>query len=55
MTTQAEHDYAADMGFIICGGCGTTHMPLPGFQNNGHQCDDDGTKPEYAMPSPQAR
>lgn len=49
ITGAEARTYADDMGFSICDDCGTTFIPAPGFVNDGHQCNDDGTKDEYRL------
>lgn len=43
---------ADDLGFIFCEGCGTTYIPHPGYENNGHQCHEDGTAEQYELKDP---
>lgn len=39
-----------DTGEGVCEVCGSRYLPLPGFINFGHQCDTDGTRPQYQIP-----
>lgn len=41
MLTQEDREYAADLGFGICEECQTIFMPVPGYVNEGHQCNSD--------------
>ncbi|MNW60648.1 hypothetical protein D3C74_386510 [compost metagenome] len=43
ITTQQRAE-AEDMGYNICETCGVSYVPAPGFFNDGHQCEDDGTQ-----------
>lgn len=40
---------AEDMGFCFCEGCGTTYIPHPGYLNNGHQCNENGTLEKFEI------
>lgn len=45
-----DRAHADDMGYALCEACGATYSPLPGWQNDGHQCDEDGTHPKFMIP-----
>ncbi|MGP9490044.1 hypothetical protein ACT3R5_15940 [Glutamicibacter sp. AOP5-A2-7] len=47
--SDQQREEVDDAGYAICEECATSYMPAPGFINDGHQCDDDGTKPEYVI------
>lgn len=36
-----------DTGEVTCARCEATYLLLPGFQQGGHQCRTDGTRPEF--------
>lgn len=47
---DGRREYADDMGYAQCEACGAVYSPMPGWVNDGHQCDDDGTKAKYMVP-----
>lgn len=49
MITQEDRDHAADVGDVVCEQCQTIYTPVPGYQNDGHQCDDNGLQDKYAI------
>lgn len=36
--SDAQRAEAKDMGWEICENCGTSFIPAPGYENDGHQC-----------------
>lgn len=39
--TTDDRAHAADMGNSICENCQTVYLPVPGYVNDGHQCNSD--------------
>lgn len=48
--TAEQREFADDMGYAVCESCAATYSPLLGWANDGHQCDEDGTKPKFMLP-----
>lgn len=48
--TAEQREFADDMGYAVCESCAATYSPLLGWANDGHQCDEDGTKPKFMIP-----
>lgn len=48
--TQEDRAFAEDMGYAICEECQDSYPPLPGWVNDGHQCNEDGTAPKFMLP-----
>lgn len=46
--TAEQRAEAEDMGYDLCEDCGVSYLPAPGYQNNGHQCGEDGLQSKYA-------
>lgn len=47
--TESDRREAEDMGFGLCEECGATYIHAPGYVNDGHQCDEDGLQPKFAI------
>lgn len=48
-TPSEARAYADDLSGLFCEDCHGIYHALPGYVNDGHQCDADGTQQEYEI------